>query len=101
MRFLAWSFLVLSVIGLVLSLVTHGMAWLSFDQPLGDAAFILHIGVFIVWIPTVIVASRLTKDTAREERWRVTLRGCPTWMRWTAIGFFVYAIINFTIFFAL
>ena len=46
----------LAAVGLVLSAVSHFAAVLGIRGPLGDYAWVLHIGVFIVWLPTVLVA---------------------------------------------
>jgi hypothetical protein len=59
---------------------------------------VLHIGIFIVWIPAVLVANRLTKDVPRKDFWKAALRGCPEWMRYMSYGFFGYAFLNFVFF---
>ena len=61
-------FLVLAVIGLILSLVSHTAAVLGQPQPLGPAAWGLHIGIFVVWLPAVIVSNRLTGDFKVSDR---------------------------------
>jgi len=59
----------------------------------------LSIGMFVVWLPTVIVAARTCRSVARNDMWKIMLSGCPPWMRgalWTACGFgmlnFVYSV---------
>ena len=44
-------FLTLAVIGLILSLIAHTAALFGLPQPLGSAAWGLHIGIFVVWLP--------------------------------------------------
>src|SRR5262245_49859664 len=92
-------FLVLSVIGLVLSIIAHGASLLGLPQPLGEAAFALHIGILVVWVPAVLVVN-LANDFKQQDFWRTALRGCPRWMRWTMWAFFAYAIVNFLLFMA-
>jgi hypothetical protein len=61
----------------------------------------LFIGVFVVWLPTVIVTSRMTRSTARKDLWKVALSGCPAWMRgvlWTACGFGMLNFLYFVVF---
>ncbi len=46
-------------------------------------------GLFAVWLPTVILMNRLTKDFKQKDLWKAALRGCPVWMRttlWVALG---------------
>jgi hypothetical protein len=93
-------FFVLAVIGLVLSITAHSAALLGQPQPLGPAAWGLHVGVFVVWLPAVFAANRLTGGVKRKDFWMTALRGCPAWMRWLTYGFFGYAIGNFMIFLA-
>jgi hypothetical protein len=91
-------FIVLSVVGLVLSIVAHCCGLLGLPQPLGGATWALHIGIFIVWIPVVLISLRLTQDFKRRDFWKAALRGCPNWMRWMTYASFIYAVINFVTF---
>jgi hypothetical protein len=93
-------FLVLSVIGLMLSLIAHTAALLSLPQPFGPAAWGLHIGIFVVWLPAVLASHRLGADFKQKDFWKAALRGCPKWMRWLTYGFFGYAVVNFLLFMA-
>jgi hypothetical protein len=93
-------FLVLAVIGLILSLISHTAAVLGQPQPLGPAAWGLHIGIFVVWLPAVIVSNRLTGDFKRKDFWKRVLCGCPDWMKWLTGAFFGYAVFNFLFFIA-
>lgn len=97
MNTILYPFIVLSLIGLVLSIFVHFASLLGFNLP--DAAMGLHIGIFVVWIPTVIVGNRLTKNTPRNDYWKVALQGCPAWMKYMTYVFFGYAFINFALFF--
>jgi hypothetical protein len=58
----------------------------------------LHIGIFVVWIPAILVSSRTTKDFKQKDFWKAALRGCPPWMKHLTYLFGGYAIINFLIF---
>ncbi|MEW4568258.1 hypothetical protein AB1L88_10350 [Tautonia sp. JC769] len=93
-------FLALASVGLLLSLVAHGCAWLGVPQPLGMATWGLHLGIFVVWLPALLASGQMTRGAKREDAWRVALRGCPAWMRWMTSAFFVYAFFNFLLFFA-
>jgi hypothetical protein len=96
--FLLLPFLVLAVVGLALSLVAHVAALLGQPQPLGGLAWGLHLGIFVVWVPTVLVGNRLVADFKRKDFWKAALRGCPRWLRRLTYGFFVYAVVNFLLF---
>ena len=91
------AFSALAGVGLLLSLVVHA-ASLAGIAVFGSAAFALHAGVFVVWIPTVITAHRNARDFKHRDFWKAALRGCPSWMKWLTYGLFVYAVVNFTYF---
>ena len=91
------AFSVLAGIGLVCSLAVHA-ASLAGIALFGGDAFALHAGIFVVWIPAVIVAHRQTRDFKRKDFWKAALRGCPPWMRGLSYGFFAYALVNFAYF---
>lgn len=91
-------FMTLAAIGLVLSVAVHLCALFGFNVPFAKEAWGLHGGIFVVWLPTVIVAHRLSKDFKQKDLWKAALRGCPTWMKYITYFFFGYAILNFAIF---
>ena len=70
-------FLVLAAVGLVLSIIAHIAALTGLPQPLGNATWALHFGVFVVWLPAVVVVIWLVKDFQKKEYWSAALRGCP------------------------
>jgi hypothetical protein len=87
--------------GLVLSLTVHLSALFGL-RPGGNALFIgLHIGIFPLWIPVVLISRKMAGGTMarRKDYWRVVLADCPAWMRYMTKAFFVYPIVNFIIFF--
>jgi hypothetical protein len=42
---------------------------------------VLGPGLFIVWLPTVLLMNRMTRDFKQKDVWRAALRGCPKWMQ--------------------
>jgi hypothetical protein len=96
-RILLYPFIVLSAIGLVASSLVHISALCGIDLAMGHS-FILHFGIFIVWIPTVLVATQTTLNCKRRDFWKAALRGCPEWMKKITYGFSIYAFFNFAIF---
>ena len=85
----------LSAFGLALSFVSHLASLLGGTGPLGGDAWVLHIGIFVVWIPAIFVSRALTKGVPQKDFWKATLRGCPPWMRWMVTLLFGYALLNF------
>lgn len=98
MSTLLLPFLVLSAIGFVLSAAAHVLALTGIVPLDGRIVMLLHIGIFVVWIPTVLVVNRATKGANRKDFWKIALSGCPSWMRYAVYGLFCYAALNFLIF---
>jgi len=90
--------MVLAAIGFILSVTAHVMALLGIPIPGGGLVWGLHIGIFVVWIPTVLVGNRMTRGTNRKDFWKTTLVGCPVWMQRALHVVFFYAIFNFIYF---
>src|SRR6476659_9789789 len=95
MNALLIAFMLFSAVGLVLSIVAHIAGLACIGLPGGGLVWAGHIGIFVVWLPTVLVAARITGDTNRKDFWKVVLSGCPTWMRQGLCVLFAYAILNF------
>jgi hypothetical protein len=58
------------------------------------AATVLFPGIFVVWLPTVLLMNRFTRDFKQRDLWKAALRGCPASMRtglWVVIGFVIFA----------
>ena len=81
--------------GFLLSAGSHAAALLGQEDPLGGYAWLLHVGIFVVWLPVVFVSRSLTRGTTRWFSWNVALRGAPDWMRYVLYALFVYAFVNF------
>lgn len=52
-------------------------------------------GIFVVWLPAVLIAQRINKGSRLKFSWKQVLAGCPQWMSYAAYGLFAYALINF------
>lgn len=98
MTTVAYPFLILSEVGLALSVISQICALDSTAGPLGDQTWVLLIGIFIVWLPAILALNRLSRNVRRKDLWKAALRGCPGWMRYGMYGLFGYAIINFLLF---
>lgn len=89
--------MVLAALGFVLSLIVHVMALAGYVPPGGEAVFAMHFGVFIVWLPTVLLSLRLNHTLKSRHSWKRSLAGSPRWMRYATYGLFAYAVVNFLI----
>jgi hypothetical protein len=86
---LLYPFIVLSALGLMLSMVAHVAAILGLHVP--PESIWLFFGNFVVFIPTLITSILLMpKGYGRKDFWRMTLRGAPKWMHYMTYGFFIY-----------
>ncbi|QBB71518.1 hypothetical protein ELE36_14780 [Pseudolysobacter antarcticus] len=93
-------FMALAAIGFLMSLTVHILALAGTLPPGGEAVFGLHIGIFVVWLPAVLVSIRLNRGQRTRSSWKQMLAGCPNWMRYAVMGLFAYAFLNFFIAFS-
>lgn len=90
-----WVFVWLSAIGLVVSLWVHIGTLMG--RTVSSAFWVLHVGIFVVWLPSVLVAQRLVGNARRKDLWKVVLKGAPDWMRYMVYVFSAYEFVNFMI----
>lgn len=95
-----WACVGLSAVGLVLSLWVHLGAVMDHRVAPEALFWILHMGIFVVWFPTVLVARKRVGNRSSKDYWKLVLRGSPEWMRYMVYGFFGYAFVNFALFMA-
>jgi len=88
----------LAALGFAASLAAHLAVALGLRETFPPAVMLLHAGIFVVFLPAVIVMRGLAKDYKQSEVWTAALRGCPGWMRKAVYGLFAYAIVNFVFF---
>lgn len=102
MAVLIWPFKILALLGACLTLFFNVVLLLriplpaDWGVPMDMLLGWLSGGIFVVWIPTVLLVARMqnAQGTMRMS-WRELLAGCPEWMRYTVYGLFAYALINF------
>jgi hypothetical protein len=85
-------FLALAAIGLVLSLAVHALTFAGVNIP---AAWLLHIGIFVVFVPAIVAANRMAKATSSDHAGDIVLEFAPTWLNCVTGVFFAYAFFNF------
>jgi uncharacterized protein DUF3592 len=96
---LLWACVGLSALGLVVSLWVHLGAVAGRRVAPEEYFWILHMGIFVVWFPAVLVARKRVGSMNRKDFWKVILKDSPDWMRYMVYGFSAYAMVNFTLFF--
>ena len=81
--------MVLSAAGIVLCLGFYLIGVTRIYLVPARVLAVLLVGIFPIWLPTVILMNRLTRDFKRKDLWKAALRGCPPWMRialWVVVG---------------
>jgi hypothetical protein len=86
--------------GFISSAIAHVASIAGVELPGGRAVFLLHAGIFIVWLPTVLAVQRVSGGVNRKDIWKVVLSGCPPWMRIAVYAVFGYAFLSFLLFLA-
>ena len=88
----------LSAVGLFTSLYVHLGAVMG-HRVVPEAFFwILQMGIFVVFIPAILMARERLGNTRRPDFWKLILKDSPNWMRYMVYGFFGYALVNFALF---
>ena len=100
MKTIAYPFLLMAGAGFLLSLIAHVLALFGIAMPGGGLIWMLHVGIFVVWIPTILFSRWRFRDVPRKDQMDVIIGDCPLWMRRTVKILFVYAIVNFFLFIA-
>jgi hypothetical protein len=93
-----FPFMLLAALGFVLSVAAHLLAITGIQIPGGGLVWGLHVGIFAVWIPAVLVSVQTARLGNRKDFWKIALAGCPPWMRYGLFVLFGYAIFNFILF---
>ena len=91
-------FIVLSATGFLLSIVAHVASLLGATVPGGKLVWALHMGIFVVWFPALLVSYRINGGRAQGDLWKYVLSDWPKWVRYAAYGLVAYGIVNFILF---
>jgi hypothetical protein len=92
---IAYLFLLLAGIGFTVVLAIHAATLFGSTYLFEHSLRFVGPGLFVVWLPTVLIMGRLTRDFKQKDIWRAALRGCPEWMRKAQWAPFGYAWIGF------
>jgi hypothetical protein len=96
---LLWPLLVLSGVGLGLSLWIHLGAVVGRRVAPKALCRMLQVGIFVVWIPAALVSIKRIGYRRGKNYWKLALRGSPDWIRYMVYAFGGYALVNLAIFF--
>jgi hypothetical protein len=80
-KIVACPILVLSAAGIFVCTSIYLLAITGIYQLPAGRLPLLFVGMFVVWLPTVILMHRLNADFKQKDLWKAALRGCPAWMR--------------------
>jgi hypothetical protein len=100
----------LALIGWTLALMVYIVSLIGVD--IADKIpfiWLIHVGVFIVWLPTVLLMRKneeikqanTLKRMNPVDMFKIMFKGTPTWLVYIAIGGFAYGIIHFLFFMSL
>ncbi len=89
MKLIAYPVMILSACGVLMCVLLFGWSLGANTQIVKMAPLIVFPGLFLVWLPTVLLMNRLTREFKQKDLWKAALRGCPPWMRtslWIVLG---------------
>lgn len=91
-----WVFLILALVGLTVSAIAHFSTCMGVDpQDSFPYIWLLHIGIFVVFLPAIAIQSLLPRDQKGNLQ---PLAFAPRWMQRLTIVAFIYMIVNFVVF---
>ncbi len=86
----------LACVAFVASVLVHGATFVGVNPSSAlPAAWALHLLVFVVWVPVVLLCHKAVKRKDRRRFWRVVTRHAPAWMKVLSVACLVYAGFNF------
>jgi hypothetical protein len=90
--------LYLAFTGWLLSLIIHLLSINHMDvQEKYPWVWVLHIGIFFVWIPAIRELRRYQAIQGKRrifDIYRLILLNTPNWLTYIAVGSFIYTVIN-------
>lgn len=90
-----YALLALAIAAWMAMLAVHVAALIGVVHPFERFLKVLVPGMFVFFVPAILVMNWLTRDFKQKELWRAALRGCPRWMRLAIWIIFAYAWIGF------
>ena len=91
-------FMFLAGAGFVASVVAHVASIAGIELPGGRNWFVLHAGIFAVWIPAILVMNRFRGRVSKKDIWKTAFAGSPVWMLTALKVIFGYSFVSFFLF---
>ena len=86
-------FVLLAALGLLISIAANVSTFFGVEpMHRWPDLWLLHLGVFVVFIPAISVQSQYRNET--PFRWRDVFGGVPAWLRWLLVWLIVYAPVS-------
>ena len=88
----------LACLSIHLIALTGHLSWLQgflSEENQTLASMVMVGGIFVVWLPAVLIAQRINNGNRLNFSWKKVLAGCPQWMVYAAYTMFGYAILSF------
>jgi hypothetical protein len=98
MRAAVVPLMLLAALGFLLSVAAHVASIAGVPLPGGQSIWLLHTGIFVVWVPTILISHSVVRGKRRRDVWKVLLSGCPPWMRVLGYALVAYVVVNFLYF---
>jgi hypothetical protein len=90
-----WIPAALALFAFVASAALQIRALLGYPMPADSWFFAMHAGIFVVFIPAVMVTTKRVGNAQRKDLWKVALRGTPDWMRYLLYALLAYTFVTF------
>lgn len=95
-RFTLTLLTILAAVGLALSVAAHALTFAGVDpQREIPGVWLLHLGIFVIIVPTIFIGRRLSRDNGEVEFWQRITKNTPTWLHALTMILFVYTFFNF------
>jgi len=91
-------FIALSAAGFIVSTWIQIEALLGRLVPLPGYFMLLHVGIFVVWFPALMVTQKRLGTLSGKDFWKVATKGAPRWMQYLIYVMGAYAVVVFLLF---
>lgn len=91
---LSRPFIVVAAIGWVASIVVSALSLVGVSVP-DSAALVLFVGVFPLWLCTVLLLQRQMSVARTGFSWATAFRECPQWVRYAIWATWGYGVLSF------
>jgi hypothetical protein len=81
----------LALTGFLISLCVNIASLLGRPFPSDAPFFLLHIGIFVVFLPAILAAKKMLGNTYRRDFWKVVMNNAPENLPYLFYAVFAYA----------